>query len=120
MARQELGSLLSPQVPIQNRGIDCRQIHHHQGIQRISELRVNVESKQFRVQFQILAQQYGNASSVPFRLHHEPVRFLNGPWDGRRRCWIHQWPVDGFHKACEIPIEVVLLKECHQETVRDV
>ena len=69
MARQELGSLLSPQVPIQNRGIDRRQIHHHQGVQRISEVWVDVESKQFRVQFQILAQQYGNAFSLHFGIY---------------------------------------------------
>ena len=49
VACQELDGLLSSQVPIQNSRIDRREINHHQGVQRVSKLRVDVESKQFRV-----------------------------------------------------------------------
>ena len=117
MTRQEPGSLLSPEVSIQNRSIDRSQIHQHQSVQRIAEMRIDVESKQFGVQLQILAQQNRYALSVPFRLGHEPIRFLNRPWDGLRRCWVHHARVDGFHQRRKIAVEMILLKKRHQEAV---
>ena len=51
---EESGSLLASAVAVENRSIHGRQFHHHQRIQRIAKVRIDVESKQPGVQLQIL------------------------------------------------------------------
>src|SRR5262249_28372127 len=61
-----------------------------------------------------------HALSVGFRLGYEPIHFVNRSWGARRRCWVHQAGVDRFHETREVAIEMILLKECHQEAMRTV
>ena len=77
MTGQESAAPCRPRVPVEDRGIDRRQIDHHQGVQCVSELRVDVESKQLRVQLQVLPQQ--DRARLFRRLlprRSEPIRLL--------------------------------------------
>ena len=112
--------LVTPQVAIQDRLIDGREIDHHERVQRVPELRVDVDSKQFRVQLQVLAQQHRDALPVRFRAGHESVHLIDRFGDCGRRRWIDRTWSDRVHQFREIAIAVIVPEKLHEQAVRGV
>src|SRR5258708_10748434 len=111
MPREELRRFLPSKVSVENGQVDGREIDHHQSIERITKIRVDVESKQLRVQFQVLTQKNRHTFSVVFRRCDEPVRLLDR--SGRRGRWsLHGlgW-VDSFDQIREVGGPMILLEK---------
>ena len=117
MPGEEPCGLFTPQVAIQDRVIDDREIDHHESVQRVPELRVDVESKQFRVQFQVLPQQHRDALPVRFRAGHEAVHVIDRLGYCRVRRRIDPMRSYRVHQFREIAIEVILPEKRHEQAV---
>src|SRR5260221_1712503 len=122
MALQESGSLLAPQVALENRRIHGGEVHHHQGVERVAELRIDVESKQSGVELQVLTKQNRHALAANLCLSHESVCLVYRPGNQRRRRRprLHVPWIDRVDQLREIAVEMILQQERHQQAVRAV
>jgi hypothetical protein len=67
------------EIPVQDTGVDCRQIDEHQGIDCVREPGVDVDPNQSGIQLQVLAKQYRNALAA-LDVSYSPVELVHGAW----------------------------------------
>src|SRR5271165_2101418 len=66
-------------VSIQQAGICLYQIHHNQPVERIREMRIDIEAQQLSAELQVLLEQYGYALLVRLDVGDERREFLDVP-----------------------------------------
>src|SRR5262249_23625829 len=79
---EERGGLGAPEISVEHASMHSPQIHHHQGIERIAEARINVETKQTRIQLQVLTKQDRYTLAVAFSGGNETVNRVDRCWHG--------------------------------------
>jgi hypothetical protein len=73
MPRHKALRLFLAHISRQDLRTGSRQIDHHETIQRIAELRIDAESRQFPAQLDVLAHQNRNAFAIRFQIRSRPA-----------------------------------------------